>query len=111
MIFNMNDDKIINMIKEISVHLKNEYRDFLGIYYYGSRVQGNYKPDSDYDLLFIFDRKVEWQFKEEIRHLIYEYEGRFNIIIDSKIISRNEIDMNRMPLIQEVKKYGIYYGV
>ncbi len=107
----MNDDRIKYIIREISDRLKINYVDFMGIYFYGSRVRGDSKSDSDYDLLFVFNRNVNWKFKEEIRHIIYGYEDKYDIVLDAKIISSSEIDMNRMPLIQDIKRYGIFYGI
>ena len=108
---NMTDEKIEKCIKEITTLLKLTYPDFKGIYLYGSRVRGDYKADSDYDLLFVFERDVKWEFKEEIRHIIYEYEDKYDVFLDSKIISAREMDMNRIPLIQSVKDTGIFYGI
>jgi predicted nucleotidyltransferase len=107
----MNDKKIEMIIKHISKLFKEKFTDFIGIYFYGSRVRGKFLPDSDYDLIFVFEREITWQFKEKIRHIIYEFEDKYDIFIDSKIVSSKEIDMNRMPLIQNVKKEGIFYGV
>jgi predicted nucleotidyltransferase len=107
----MTDDKIEKFIKEIAALFKLNYSDFAGVYFYGSRVRGDYKADSDYDLIFVFERNINWKFKEEIRHLIYEYEDRYDLFVDSKILSAGEMDMNRMPLIQNVKDTGIFYGI
>ncbi len=106
----MNNKKIENIIKQISSMLKSKYSDFNGVYFYGSRARGDYITDSDYDLIFIFQREITWKFKEEVRHLIYEYEDKYDIFIDAKVISSREIDLNRMPFIQNVKKEGIFYG-
>ena len=64
--------KIEKIIAEISGLLKIKYADFKGIYFFGYRTRGDYRADSDYDLLFLFDRKISWKFREEIRHVIYE---------------------------------------
>ena len=107
----MNDQKIEKVIKQISKFLKERFIDFNGIYFYGSRVRGKFSPDSDYDLILVFEREITWQFKEEIRHMIYEFEDKYDIFIDSKIVSSKEMDLDRMPLIQNVKKEGVFYGV
>ena len=106
----MNLEKIENIIKQISTSLKIKYSDFLGVYFYGSRARGDYISDSDYDLVFVFQREITWRFKEEVRHLIYEYEDKFDIFIDAKVISSKEINLNRMPFIENVKKEGVFYG-
>lgn len=58
-----------DIINEIKAELKSNYPDFRGIYLFGSRARGDYQIDSDYDLAFVFDRKIDWKFKDEIRRL------------------------------------------
>ena len=106
----MADTKIEKIIAEISGILKTTYADFKGIYFFGSRTRGDYRSDSDYDLLFLFERKISWEFREEIRHRIYEYEDTYGVAIDPKIINAKEFEMNRMPFIQNVIRDGLYYG-
>ena len=107
----MAERKINKLIEEISKFLKSGYEDFRGIYFYGSRARGDYNEDSDYDLVFVFDREIDWRFKEEIKHIIYRHEDIYDLFIDSKIISSEEIDLERMPLIINIKRDGIFYGV
>ena len=107
----MADAKIEKIIAEISGTLKADYVDFKGIFFFGSRTRGDYRSDSDYDLLFLFEREISWKFREEIRHRIYEYEDKYNVALDPKIINEQEFEMNRMPFIQNIIRDGSYYGV
>ncbi|MEW5821766.1 MAG: nucleotidyltransferase domain-containing protein, partial [Cyanobacteriota bacterium] len=49
----MNISKIINDLNKL---LSQKYSDFKGSYLYGSRAKGNYKEDSDIDIVVLFDQ-------------------------------------------------------
>ena len=38
---------------------------------YGSRARGDAGPESDYDLLILVDRPVDWQLEDRIRRHLY----------------------------------------
>ena len=54
----MKKDNNILKNKQIISALKHDlsasFNDFIGIYFYGSRLKGDYEADSDFDLIFIF---------------------------------------------------------
>jgi predicted nucleotidyltransferase len=101
-------NKIIN---EISEKLKNKYSDFKGIYFFGSREKGTYNFDSDLDLLLVFEKEIDWRFKQEIYDLIYAFDLKYDTIIDTKIYSHSDMLNPLTPFRTIVKKEGVFYGI
>jgi len=99
------------MIEELINILKAKFPDFRGIYFYGSRARGDNDEDSDYDLLFVFDRNIDWRFKSLVRGIVLEYMVKNDLLIDSIICSQNEINNPSTPLEVNIKNEGIYYGI
>jgi predicted nucleotidyltransferase len=103
-------NNIDTFIAKVSKLLKEQYKEFAGIYFFGSRVKGNYTSYSDYDLLFVFDRDINWKFEREIRHILYKYESEFEMLIDPKVVNLNQIKDPTSPFILNVKNEGIFYA-
>ncbi len=102
-------EKIIN---ELRNHLKNEYPDFKGLYFYGSRARGEGTIDSDYDIVFLFERKkIDRSLKDEMISLVYDFELDYDIIINSRVYSFHSIQDPTTPYRFNVKTEGIFYGV
>jgi|WetSurMetagenome_2_1015567.scaffolds.fasta_scaffold07190_8 predicted nucleotidyltransferase len=87
-----------------------KYPDFKGVYFIGSRAKNKFNESSDYDLVFVFDRKINSYFKDEIRSLIYSFDLKYNIVIDSKIYNFKDILDPITPFRNNVRKEGIYYA-
>lgn len=107
---NLNKHQFEKIILEIKTELSKKYKDFKGIYFYGSRAKDNYKKESDYDIALIFDRKIEWKFENEINDLIYNYDLKNEIIIDYKVYNEKDINIPATPFRKIVKNEGIFYG-
>lgn len=46
-------EALINTLRHISIHLKNQYREVKDVSLFGSFARGDYTPDSDVDILII----------------------------------------------------------
>ena len=62
---------------------------------FGSRINGNSRGDSDYDILIVLKDKVDWKEEREISDLCYEIDLKYNIITDTHIISEAEFSTLR----------------
>lgn len=62
---------------------------------FGSRINGNSRSNSDYDILIVLKNKVDWRGEREISDLCYEIDLKYNIITDTHIISEAEISTLR----------------
>ena len=107
----MNNLKHNELIEKINQELKERYEEFLGMYFFGSRMRQNFSEDSDFDILLIFDREIDYPFKREVRDILYDYMLQYDVVIDAKIFSLDEVKYPEMPFVQEVKQNGLYYGV
>jgi|WetSurMetagenome_2_1015567.scaffolds.fasta_scaffold478023_1 uncharacterized protein len=107
----MENQIIKNIIQELSDELRSKYDDFKGIYLFGSRARGDNKKESDYDFALIFTRKINTKFEEELIKLIYKYDLKYNILIDSHILSESDVLKPATPFRDRILKEGIYYGI
>ncbi len=99
------------MVKELLNILKEKFPDFKGLYFFGSRARGDNNAESDYDFLLVFDRHIDWKFESTVRGVVCEFMINNDLLIDSIISSKKEIDNPSTPLEVNVKKEGIYYGL
>lgn len=99
------------LIDEIKNELAKKYKDFSGIYLFGSRARGNYSKDSDLDLVLTFSRNIDKKFKDEIRDLLYEYDLKYDLVIDSHVYNHIDILNPKTPFRNNVRNEGIFYGV
>ena len=94
------DDSIRLTIKNFSEDLKKQYH-IKNIYIYGSYSTGTQNEWSDIDLAVILDD--EKSYSREIFTKAKEYDIRF----DALGFSQDDFDHSYLPIIPEIKKYGI----
>ncbi|MFO7828751.1 MAG: nucleotidyltransferase domain-containing protein [Bacteroidales bacterium] len=78
---------------------------------FGSRVSGTPTVDSDYDVLIITNKKINWRTKDAIIDICYDISLEYDILIDSKIISRFELNnrfWGKHPLYTDAINDGIH---
>ena len=66
---------------------------------------------SDYDVLIILKNDYDWKYRRLISGLCYEIDLKYDIIIDSKIISLNELNHSikgKDPLFLDAIKDGLH---
>jgi predicted nucleotidyltransferase len=99
-------EKIIN---ELRNELKSKYSDFKGIYLFGSYARGDSHKYSDIDMAFVFDRKVDNKFEEEITSLVCHYDVKYQVLIDNHAICALDLIEPRTPFRYNVVNEGIFY--
>ena len=107
----MNNKDFGIIIKKIAQTLKNKYNDYRGIYFYGSRVRGDNGLRSDYDIVIVFERKIKWEFENEVLNVVYDYLVDNDIVIDCRVYQEMEISNPATPFRLNVKKEGTFYGI
>ena len=98
-----------DILRAISEELSTDER-ILRIIVYGSRVRGDYKGDSDLDVLVVVNKK-DRDIKDKIISIFYSYELQTDISFAITIFSLNELEFNERlgsPFIKNIKKEGIY---
>lgn len=105
-----------DFINELNNQLSRKFKDFKGLYYYGSRIKGTNKKNSDYDIVLLF-RNIDYEKELQIAGIISFIEYKFNIFIDYKTLtvmgtkSADYIKKNINPVfIHEAIDNGIFYG-
>ena len=78
---------------------------------YGSRVRGDYRGDSDLDILVIVDKKDN-EIRDNILDIFYSYELESDISFSLTIFSLEELEFNerlRSPFIENIRKEGVTF--
>jgi len=97
-------------LKEISALLAADSR-VERIVAFGSRVRGDFRGDSDMDVLVIVTRK-DRELKDSILSLFYTYELERDLSFSLAVFSRDEYEFNRRlgsPFIKNVEQEGLTY--
>lgn len=98
------------LLARILDQLKKTGLDVVGLYLFGSRANNTFKDDSDYDVAIILNEKVDWKLKDKVREVIYDIMLENDIVIDSHIYSKEEIELSITPLRESIKSTGIFYA-
>lgn len=78
---------------------------------YGSRIRGDERADSDFDILVIVAEK-DRALKDSIRDLFYQYELATGLSFAVAILSRQEVATNERlgsPFFKKVKVEGVAF--
>lgn len=97
---------IINIAKKLKEKLL-KYKKFEGLYLYGSRLKGNYRKNSDIDIVAVFeDDKVCKGLK--IYGEVLDIELEYNVVLDFHAMTEKELNLNSI-FYNELKR-GLYYA-
>lgn len=100
--------------KEIMQRISKELSSdscLLKIIAYGSRVRGDFRGDSDLDVLVIVDKKNR-EIKDKVIEEFYSHELETDISFSLIILSREELEFNRRlgsPFIKSVTSEGMVF--
>lgn len=104
----MGKPKDEHIIIELRDELKKRFPKFIGLYFFGSRVKGDYQDDSDIDVVILFE-DITHDERLEIYGFISKIEHQHGIFLDTKIMTTSIFNYN-IFFYEEVKKTGIYYA-
>jgi predicted nucleotidyltransferase len=96
------------VLQRVAEELSTDAR-VLKVIAYGSRVRGDYRGDSDLDVLVIVDRK-DREVRDKVVDTFYSYELESDISFSITILSLKEFDLNERlgsPFIESIKKEGM----
>lgn len=76
---------------------------------FGSHAKGQATSDSDYDILVIVNKDYDWKFEEKVYKVIYEFDLKYEVFVDVKLISLNELKTIKgyQPFVLEALEQGI----
>lgn len=98
---------VAKIINELNSEIKKKYSDLKGIYLYGSRARGDYREDSDIDLIAIFD-EINFDKKMRIYGICADLEYKYDAIISLFLYTYPNLEKNWV-FHNEVVNKGIYY--
>lgn len=99
---------VIKIIQELNTRIANNFQDFKGSYLYGSRAKGNYKDDSDIDIVALFD-EVNREKELKLYGFVGEIQYKYNVFIELHNYTLERLKKNPIFYDQVVNK-GIFYG-
>lgn len=99
-----------DILQKITGKLSSDRRILKAIAY-GSRVRGDFRGDSDLDVLIIVDKKSR-ELKDKIVDIFYTYELATDISFSLIIRSQEELKFNEKlgsPFFESIQKGGITF--
>ncbi len=103
-------EKQITILKDLKKLLQEHFSDNIDkVILFGSRVNGDAREYSDYDILIILKNNYDWKFKNEISALSYEIDLKYDILTDINLISIKELQSikGKQPYIINAIEKGI----
>jgi predicted nucleotidyltransferase len=94
--------------QHLNIHLDGNVSD---IVFFGSQIKGNSKPDSDYDVLIVLKSNYNRKIKRLINDLCYDFDLKYDIFLDTQIISENELKVGlrgKHPIFKTALKEGLH---
>ena len=88
----------------------NEIDKTAEVILYGSRARGDNKPDSDWDVMILLNRKnVDKKTEQTFRHNLLDIELEIGVPISVFVYSKSDWEgkYSMTPLIRRIKKEGI----
>ncbi len=99
------NDTILESIKKAVLEVEPEAKVML----FGSRARGDYREDSDWDVLIVVPNDVGIKGEEKFIHRLFEVELKFEQAISAFIFARKEWEGRQTitPFYQNIQQEGI----
>lgn len=103
----------LNTKREILSKLKHDlmaHFDLNSLILFGSQISENSNENSDFDILIVLNKYKSKKDENEIMDICYNVDLKYNIIIDSHVLSTDELSTlrGRQPIFVNALKNGIY---
>lgn len=100
------------LAKEIKQHLNNSLNNIVSdVVIFGSRVKGKATINSDYDVLIVLNTNYDRKVQKAINDLCYDFDLKYNIFLDTQIISEFELKNSirgKHPVFKNALKEGLH---
>lgn len=116
-LFNENPTEMkLDVINKINLVLSQNFNDYTGIYFFGSRTTETYSESSDYDVVLVF-KNLDYEKQMEVAGLMARIEYEEKVTIDYKVLtSRGKRSIAHIrskvnpTFIQQAIDNGYYFG-
>lgn len=75
-----------SIIEQLNFRLSQNFPDYRGVYFFGSRLNGTFTEESDYDVVLIFD-ELDHPKRLDIAGVIARLEYELDVFIDCKLFT------------------------
>jgi predicted nucleotidyltransferase len=99
------------MLSDLKNHLITNYgNSVMDVILFGSQARGDSKEYSDYDVLIVLEKDYSGKDENQILDLCYDIGLKYNILIDTHLISSKELTSirGRQPVFVNAIKSGIH---
>ncbi|GAK59238.1 hypothetical protein U27_06215 [Candidatus Vecturithrix granuli] len=100
---------ILRELKQLlQAHFPGDIQD---VVLFGSQAAGSARKDSDYDVLIVLKRDYTWKRKKALRYVCYDIGLKYDIFLDIKIISFNELHytiQGKNPVFIQALEHGVF---
>ncbi len=96
-------------LQELKERLLQRFLD-AEIILYGSKARGDFDEESDIDLLILIESQVTSELEEEITHITYDIELKYDVVFGKIIENKdfwNSPLANAMPLHWNIDREGV----
>ncbi len=104
----MPNKRIEKIIKDLNKILSEKFEFFRGSYLYGSRANGNYKKDSDIDIINIFEKELDREESLELAEIMGDIDYKYDVFIDYHDYTLEQLKRNPVFYMEVINK-GFYY--
>ena len=101
------NEKINRLARELRNALQKSFKDFEGLYVFGSHARGTAHKDSDVDIVILFKtthKNESDEYYRIISKLMYDY----GVMLDIHLRTREQLEFNYL-FHDEVVNKGVFY--
>jgi uncharacterized protein len=102
----------LQLAKEIKQYLNDSLDNIVSdVVIFGSRVKGQATKNSDYDVLIVININYNRKVQKSINDLCYDLDLKYNIFLDTQIISEFELKnsiRDKHPVFKNALKEGLH---
>jgi uncharacterized protein len=102
----------LQLAKEIKQYLNDSLDNIVSdVVIFGSRVKGQATKNSDYDVLIVKNINYNRKVQKSINDLCYDLDLKYNIFLDTQIISEFELKNSirgKHPVFKNALKEGLH---
>jgi predicted nucleotidyltransferase len=101
-----------HLAQEIKQHLNSHLNDVVAeVVLFDSQIEGTATIDSDFDVLIILKTEDSRTVRKMINDLCYDFDLKYNIFLDTQIISKAELDhglRGKHPVFKKAIREGFH---